>query len=731
MRPYQICATERILNKIQISSNYKQYGSVAGGGYIWHTTGSGKTLTSFKTSQIASRLPYIDKVLFIVDRKDLDYQTMKEYERFEKGCANGNNSTAVLQRQLEDTDEKGGHKEYKVIVSTIQKLDKFVSNNKNHPIYNKHIVLIFDECHRSQFGEMRTKITKAFKKYHIFGFTGTPIFAQNASSGANPNLMTTEQAFGEKLHTYTIVDAIRDANVLPFRIDYVNTLKAKEGIKDKDISAIDREKALADPRRITEVVDYVLEHFDQKTKRNSSYDLKGQRKFGFNSIFACSSIPVLKQYYLEFQKQCKERNKNLSIATIFSYGANEEAPDAIEDESLDTEGLDTTSKQFLEKAINDYNTQFNTNFNINGDNFQNYYKDLSLRVKNREVDILLVVNMFLTGFDATTLNTLWVDKNLKMHGLIQAFSRTNRILNSVKTYGNIVCFRDLEQETNDAISLFGDKEASGIVLLKTFDDYYYGYTDKNDKHVDGYEEIVKKILENFPLGTQIESEKEQKLFIQLFGALLRLRNILSSFDKFDEEGIKILTEREMQDYQSIYLDIYDTYKKRDAVEKEDITSDLLFEMELIKQVEVNIDYILMLVEKYHEGHCVDKEILASIRKAVGSSPELRSKKDLIEGFIATINVSSKVSDDWKQFVRDQEEKELSAIIKEENLKDKETRQFIANSFKDGSIKEIGQEIASILPPMSVFGGKREKKKKDVLEKLKTFFEKFFGLGLFE
>lgn len=732
MRPYQICATERILNKIQISSNYKQYGSVAAGGYIWHTTGSGKTLTSFKTSQIASKLPYIDKVLFIVDRKDLDYQTMKEYERFEKGCANGNNSTAVLKRQLEDTDENGGHKEYNIIVSTIQKLDNFVSKNKNHPIYDKHIVIIFDECHRSQFGDMRTKITKAFKKYHIFGFTGTPIFAQNAKTNTKyPNLITTEQAFGEKLHTYTMVDAIRDANVLPFRIDYVNTLKAKENINDKNIPAIDRDKALKDEERIAKVVDYVLEHFEQKTKRNSSYDLKGQRKFGFNSIFACSSIPVLKQYYLEFQKQCNEKHKNLSVAAIFSYGANEEESGTIEDGTLDTDGLDATSKQFLSRVINDYNIQFNTNFNINGDSFQNYYKDLSLRVKNREVDILLVVNMFLTGFDATTLNTLWVDKNLKMHGLIQAFSRTNRILNSVKTYGNIVCFRDLEQETNDAISLFCDKDASGIVLLKTFDDYYHGYTDKNNKHIDGYEEIVKKLVEQFPLGTQIETEEKQKEFILLFGTFLRLKNILSSFDRFYEDNIKILSDREVQDYQSVYLDIHDKHVNLNKSEKEDISDDLIFEMELIKQVEVNIDYILMLVEKYHEGHCVDKEMLATIQKAVGASPELRSKKALIENFISTINVSSNVSDDWKQFVREQEEKELVAIIQEENLKEQETRQFVANSFKDGAIKEIGQEIASILPPMSVFGGKREKKKKDVLEKLKAFFEKFFGLGLFE
>lgn len=730
MRPYQICATERIINRIQVSTNYKTYGSIKGGGYIWHTTGSGKTLTSFKTAQLASSLPYIEKVFFVVDRQDLDYQTMKEYERFEKGCANGNNSTSVLQRQLEDRDEKGNPRDYRIIVTTIQKLNTFVSKNKSHPVYNRHVVIIFDECHRSQFGEMRQRIVKAFKKYHIFGFTGTPIFTQNAGSSSKSLIITTEQAFGDKLHTYTIVDAINDGNVLPFHIDYVNTVKEKDNIRDKDISAIDREKALSNPKRIEGVISYLLEHFDQKTKRNSYYNFKDRRVAGFNSIFAVSSIPTLKKYWYELKKQIEEKHKELVVATIFSYSANEEDPNGIPtEEELDCDGLDKTSRDFLDEAIKDYNKTFSTNFSTDGDRFQNYYKDLSLRVKNREVDLLLVVNMFLTGFDATTLNTLWVDKNLRYHSLIQAFSRTNRILNSVKTFGNIVCFRDLEQETNDAIALFGDKEANGIVLIRTFDEYYFGYDD-NDGHKDGYVEVIDKLRTDFPLGIQIISEKEKKRFIALFGLFLRLRNILSSFDRFEEEGMKVFTDREQQDYQSIYLDIYDELRK-DKPEKEDISDDLEFEMELIKQVEVNIDYILMLVAKYHDSNCEDKEILAKINNSIGGSTQLRSKKELIEGFIASINTDTVVDRDWKTFVVQQQKQDLDQIIKEEKLKDAETRKFVSNAFRDGSIKENGTDINNILPPTSRFGGKREKKKTTVLEKLKKFFNKYFGLGIYE
>lgn len=522
MRPYQIVATERILNRIEVSTNYKKMGRLEAGGYIWHTTGSGKTLTSFKTAQLASRLPYVDKVLFVVDRKDLDYQTMKEYDRFEKGAANGNKNTKILQRQLENLDAKGNPHEYKIIVTTIQKLDNFITKNPDHPIRDKHIVLIFDECHRSQFGDMHTRIVggtirkqeksqrvgRYFNNYHIFGFTGTPIFAKNASTGGNPSLRTTAQAFGDKLHTYTIVDAINDGNVLPFRIDYINTVKKKDGTKDKQVEAINTESALLAPQRISEVVTYILDHFDHKTKRNTGFytfskltnisdvarnqntkeEKKDFRLNGFNSIFAVSSIEAAKLYYMEFKRQMKASpEKALKIATIYSYGQNEDDPDGfIDDEESDnTDGLDLTSREFLEYAIKNYNETFNTAYDTSSEKFPNYYKDLSLRMKNREVDLLIVVNMFLTGFDATTLNTLWVDKNLKQHGLIQSFSRTNRILNSVKTFGNIVCFRNLQQETDDAIALFGDKNASGIVLMKSYKDYYYGYDDENGNHQKG------------------------------------------------------------------------------------------------------------------------------------------------------------------------------------------------------------------------------------------------------
>lgn len=413
MRPYQIVATERILNRIQVATNYKKMGTIEAGGYIWHTTGSGKTLTSFKTAQLASKLEYIDKVLFVVDRKDLDYQTMKEYDRFQKGAANGNRSTKVLQKQLEDTTSK-------IIVTTIQKLSEFVKRNKNHPVYQKHLVLIFDECHRSQFGDMHKMIVQNFKNYHLFGFTGTPIFAKNAGRTTNPDFCTTEQAFGEKLHTYTIVDAINDGNVLPFRIDYINTIKAKEGMTDKEVEAINTEEALSSPERVSNVVSYIIEHFDQKTKRNSFYDLKGQRVNGFNSMFAVASIPMAKKYYLEFKKQLEEKQKDLTIATIYSYAQNEEdtSDGILDDEGFETDLLDKSSREFLDFAINEYNKKFKTNFSSEGNGFQDYYKNLSDKVKHREIDLLIVVNMFLTGFDATTLNTLWVDKNLKQHGLI-------------------------------------------------------------------------------------------------------------------------------------------------------------------------------------------------------------------------------------------------------------------------------------------------------------------------
>ena len=747
MRPYQITATERILNRIEIANNYKKYGTIEGGGYIWHTTGSGKTLTSFKTARLASQLPYIDKVLFVVDRKDLDYQTMKEYDRFEKGAANSNTSTAVLKKQLEDDNAH-------IIITTIQKLSTFIKKEKSHPVYGKRVVIIFDECHRSQFGDMHTAIVKNFKKYHLFGFTGTPIFAANARATSGAQFFTTAQTFGDQLHTYTIVDAINDKNVLPFRVDYIKTMDAEPDIDDKGVWDIDREKAYMAPRRIELVTRYILEHFDQKTYRGDKTYLfntltniaevasgkngaveeikQKQRVSGFNSIFAVTSVPMAKLYYQEFKKQmAADPTKKLRVATIYSYGANEEEADGILDEenSEDTSALDQNSRDFLDAAIRDYNEMFHTNYSTDSDKFQNYYKDVSLRMKNKELDLLIVVNMFLTGFDATTLNTLWVDKNLKMHGLIQAFSRTNRILNSIKTFGNIVCFRNLQKRVDSAIALFGDREAGGIVLLHKFDDYYYGYTTQDGKDKPGYVDMIGELTEKFPLTEpRIEGEQNQKEFIALFGAILRMRNLLLSFDDF--KGKELISERDLQDYLGRYQDLRDEWVNRTKGEKEDITDDIVFEIELIRQIEINIDYILMLVKKYHDSNCDDKEILVTIQKAVDASPELRSKKQLIETFIAGINDVDDVMAEWHGFVAVEREKELTQIIQEEKLKEPETRKFLENAFRDGEIKTTGTDIDKLMPPVSRFGGggARAKKKQTVIDKLKGFFERFFGIG---
>lgn len=614
------------------------------------------------------------------------------------------------------------------------------------------MVLVFDECHRSQFGDMHIAITKTFKKYHIFGFTGTPIFADNAGSGKKVNLRTTPQAFGEKLHTYTIVDAINDENVLPFRIDYIKTIKDKENRADKQVSAIETEKELQAPERITEIVKYILEHINQKTKRNrESYDFsvltnveevasarnrnavqeikKSKRMTGFNSIFAVSSIETAKLYYSEFRRQMEalpDANR-LRVATIYSYGVNEaENDDFVMDEnSENTDGLDKNSRDFLETAISHYNGYFKTNYDTSSEKFQNYYKDVSLRMKNREIDILIVVNMFLTGFDATTLNTLWVDKNLKYHGLLQAFSRTNRILNSVKTFGNIVCFRNLEKETNDAIALFGDREAGSIVLLKNYESYYYGY-DEDGKHYDGYVELIDKLNMEYPLGAAILGEKSEKDFIALYGAILRMKNILSAFDNF--EGNEILTDRDFQDYQSEYIDLYQKYKSRSREKKESIHDDIVFEIELVKQVEINIDYILLLVKKYQQDGNKDKEIIVTIEKAVNSSMNLRSKKELIRNFLARVNAQTEVDGDWRKFVDEQRENDLALIIDEEKLKSVETHKFIDNSFRDGVMKTTGTDIDDIMPAVSRFGGgNRVEKKKRVIDRLMAYFEKYFEL----
>ncbi len=719
MRPYQIVATERILQRINTSTNHKQRGTAAAGGYIWHTTGSGKTLTSFKTAQLASRISGVDKVLFVVDRKDLDYQTMREYDRFEKGAVDGTTNTADLKRRLEDPNSR-------IIVTTIQKLANFARQNKTHSVYSGHIVLIFDECHRSQFGEMHAAIEKAFKFYHLFGFTGTPIFAENAGSSGNPRLRTTDQAFGERLHTYTVVDAIRDKNVLPFRIDYVNTMQTPDVLPTEQVSAIDTERALLAPERIENIVNYVLDNFDRKTKRDITYRLGANRVSGFNAIFATASIDAAKRYYLAFAAAQAERMNAggkytpLRVGIIYSYAANEEEPDALlEEEGMDTASLDSSSRDFLDRAIEDYNALFNTSWSTSSDGFQGYYKDLAGRLKNRELDLVIVVNMFLTGFDATTLNTLWVDKNLQSHGLLQAYSRTNRILNSVKSYGNIVTFRNLEQATNDAMALFGNKDAHSIVILKPYSEY-----------LTEYKRVIAELDALYPLGTPLVGETAKKNFVARFGQVLRLHNILTAFDEFSSDTT--LTDRAFQDRRSEYLDIYAEFRAAAESDRESINDDIVFEIELIKQVEVNVDFILSLVEAWNKGgRSADKEIEArrDIERAVESSPSLRNKGDLIADFLASVTIDGDVRDQWQRFLQQRREAELASIIAEEGLVDEQTRKFVEDAFHDGCITETGVAITRILPPASKFSpdGAHAAKKRAVLERLQAFFDRYFDL----
>lgn len=745
MRPYQVAATEEIIRRIKISTNAKTWGKREGGGYIWHTTGSGKTLTSFKTARLASHLPDIDKVLFVVDRKDLDYQTMKEYDRFEKGAANSNGSTAVLAKQLAPDSNAN------IIITTIQKLSNFIARNPQHEVYKQHVVLIFDECHRSQFGDMHKAIVKKFKKYHMFGFTGTPIFPENAGSIRNVEFTTTEGAFGDQLHIYTIVDAIRDENVLPFKVDYIRTMREEDEVLDEMVSNIDRERALMAPERISLITKYILDHFAQKTRRDArSYSFsrlvnvkevatardrkavkeekQKTRLTGFNSIFAVASIPFVKLYYTELQRQMEQLppDRRLKIATIYSYSPNVNVEDEMPE---DTEGLDESSREFLEKCIKDYNRMFGTSYDTSADKFQNYYKDLSLRMKNREIDLLIVVNMFLTGFDATTLNTLWVDKNLRMHGLLQAYSRTNRILNSIKDHGNIICFRNLEKATNECLQQFGNKNAGGLILLKAFDDYYFGY-DEKERHFPGWKELIDELLDKFPInGFPLVGESSQKEFIKLFGTILRTLNILLTFDEF--EGTEIIDlNGDFLDYRSFYNELHEKYRPKGG-ELTNINDDLVFEMELMKSIEINIDYILFLVGQLNGEDNHDREIIIKAMKSIQASPDLRNKEELIRQFIESHTPDTDVHDRWSEFVRQSQRKEIETIIEEENLNRSKALDFIGQSFRNGEIRESGTGIADILPPMGLFGNAgalRAEKKKIVIKRLKEFFDRFFDIS---
>lgn len=769
MRPYQIAATERILLRIQTAIYNKWQGSIKAGGYIWHTTGSGKTLTSFKTAQLATQIPNVHKVLFVVDRQDLDYQTMKEYDNFEKDCANSNANYHILLKQLNDPN-------CHIIITTIQKLSSLLKKKEEKVnVLKDNVVMIFDECHRSQFGEMHSVITKKFKNYLIFGFTGTPIFPTNAPSPTSVTgkhkgvpLTTTAQAFGDQLHTYTIINAINDRNVLRFHVDYISTMKAKAAVTDTKVWGIEEASALHAPERYKKIVEYILDHYNQKTKRQKSYSHKVLLNVediarhgrnveevtsklavnGFNSILAADSVDSAMAYYNEFRRQMdlraqkNESYRKLKIATIFTFAANEEENPMgyVEDENPDQMSkLSATAKDFLAGAIKEYNETFGTSYDITGDQFGNYYKDISLRMKNRDIDLLIVVGMFLTGFDAKTLNTLWVDKNLRMHGLLQAYSRTNRILNDIKDCGQIVCFRNLVEETDKSFALFGDKDAAGIIVLRPFNDYYNGYTDEHGDYIEGYLDVVNKICEKFPLDSleSIVSEKEQKDFVRQFGVLLRMQNMLSAFDQFTEDK-RVLTDAQQQDYLGWYNHLHETMTS-EGHEKEHIEDDVEFEMELVKQIQITIDYILALVAQYHKDQSQDKEIRLRIQRSIDASPDLRNKKDLIMQFLERMTPDTgDVYDEWAQYIAAQKEEQLNTIITEENLNETATRKFIDRAFADGYVTETGTAITEILPPMPLFNigadGKlnattnRQTTKERVLERLKAFFARFFNIG---
>lgn len=730
MRPYQIAATERILWKIKSSHESKSYGSSAAGGFIWHTTGSGKTLTSFKTARLATDLDFIDKVFFVVDRKDLDYQTMTEYKKFQEDSVNGSKDTKELKKSIEKDDNR-------IVVTTIQKLNEFVKKYPEHEIYDKECVLIFDECHRSQFGDAQKNIRRSFKKYYQFGFTGTPIFAENSLTGE-----TTSSIFGAQLHSYVITDAIRDGKVLKFKVDYNNIKsKFKEAEKESDEKELKKyeSKMLLHPERISEISKYILDVYDKKTHRNVCYEKKEKRYFGFNAMFAVQSVEAAKLYYEEFEKQQKDlpEDKKLKVASIFSFQANEEQDSIgeIPDENFNPSAMNSSAKEFLDRIIDDYNKSFGTNYSTESGEFQNYYKDLSRRVREKEVDLLIVVGMFLTGFDAPTLNTLFVDKNLRYHGLIQAFSRTNRILNKVKAFGNIVCFRDLEKATEDAIKTFGDENSVNIILENSFEDYMNGFKDKESgKIIKGYIEISKELVQKFPEPTEIELDADKKEFVQLFGELLKSENILRNFDEFQNVD-KIISERLMQDMKSVYVDIRENITKRrefDKAQKTDIDfSDVEFQIDLLKTDEINLDYILKLIlEKYKEHD--DIEVLkAEVKRAIRSSLGTRAKEELIMSYINSTRLSElKTNDDivesFYEFARKEKEKNVDELISNEKLNN-DAKRFIEKSIAKGYVDYAGDELDSILPPTSRRGGLREKKKGEVLAKIDAIVNIFVGI----
>lgn len=737
MRPYQIAATERLLWRINSSFENKKAGSVEAGGFIWHTTGSGKTLTSFKSARLATELDYIDKVFFVVDRKDLDYQTMREYQKFQKDSVNGSKDTKELKVSIEKQDNK-------IVVTTIQKLNEFVKSNKGHDIYNKHCVFIYDECHRSQFGLAQKNIQSSFKHYYQFGFTGTPIFVENSLDGK-----TTSDVFGAQLHSYVITDAIRDGKVLKFKIDYnsINPrFKSSEEETDDEKLKVLENKMFLHPERISEITNYILDKFDSKTYRNTQYTVKDKRINGFNAMFAVQSVDAAKMYYEEFKKQQANlpEDKKLKVATIFSYAPNEErASGEIEEESMSSSAMSTTAKQFLTNVVDDYNSFFQTNFTIDGNGFENYYKDLSSRVRNKEVDLLIVVGMFLTGFDAPTMNTLFVDKNLRYHGLIQAFSRTNRILNKMKTFGNIVCFRNLEKATKDAIKVFGDENSINVIIERSYDEYINGFMDEDTGVVfKGYKELCEEIIEKFPDPTEIKLEKDKKEFVKLFGEILKRENILRNYDEFSSFE-KIITERLKQDMKSTYIKIKEELISPDPSgggdrgkggkddEKIDF-SDVEFHIDLLKTEEVNLDYILALIlEKAKEQGTNNETLKEEIRRLIRSSLGTRAKEELIIEFINRTDLTKfdkneDILEAFYEYAKIEKEQKINELISEENLKE-QSKKFIEKSISRGYVSQGGTELDDVLPPVGRRGGAREVKKQSVLTKLKDIVKVFVGI----
>ena len=762
MRPYQIAATERILWKINSTWQAKDWSKLEGGGYVWHTTGSGKTLTSFKAARLATELDFIDKVFFVVDRKDLDYQTMKEYQRFSPDSVNGSDSTAGLKRNLDKDDNK-------IIVTTIQKLNNLMKSEGDLPVYGKQVVFIFDECHRSQFGEAQRNLKKKFRKFYQFGFTGTPIFAQNAA-GAD----TTASVFGRELHAYVITDAIRDEKVLKFKVDYNDVrpqFKLIESEQDEQkLSAAENKQALLHPDRIREITQYVLNNFRQKTHRLQA--AADNRSKGFNAMFAVSSVDAAKLYYESFRQLQKDSDKPLKVATIFSFAANEEqdAVGDIRDESFDVTAMNASAKEFLSAAIADYNTLFKTNFSVDSNGFQNYYRDLAKQVKAREIDLLIVVGMFLTGFDAPTLNTLFVDKNLRYHGLMQAFSRTNRIYDATKTFGNIVTFRDLEQATIDAISLFGDKNTRNVMLEKSYKEYMEGFTDvATGEARRGYLEVVKELETRFPNPAAIEKEADKKDFAKLFGEYLRVENVLQNYDEFASlkalqnldmtdaaavedfkarhylsdadlatlQAVKVPTERKIQDYRSSYNDVRDWLRREKAATDKDESTidwdDVVFEVDLLKSQEINLDFILELIFEHNKKVRTKADLVDEVRRVIRASLGNRAKESLLVDFINQTDldqIGDKVSviETFFTYAQAEQQREAQELIRAENLNEESARRYITTSLKREYASDSGTELNTVLPKMSPLNPLYLTKKQSVFHKIAAFVEKFKGVG---